>query len=184
MNRGFALVTGLLFLAVLSILGVTLMKVTRLETLMAGGAREAGIALQAAEAALRDAEASVIPDPSTGVCGLAIDPDESGSGRYGRNAAEPVYPSHAWTSGSDYIAISRDYPEMQSGNQPRSVIKHLDDLCVDATSDWRPCVDLGKGDYGQPDYEQLSLFRITAWGTSRDGTSNSLLQAHVSCLAR
>ncbi len=55
-QRGTALVIAMLFLAILGILGATTMTNTTLEERMAGNARDRDIALQAAEAALRDAE--------------------------------------------------------------------------------------------------------------------------------
>jgi len=55
-QKGTALVIAMLFLAILGILGATTMTNTTLEERMAGNARDRDIALQAAEAALRDAE--------------------------------------------------------------------------------------------------------------------------------
>ncbi|HYL24952.1 MAG TPA: PilX N-terminal domain-containing pilus assembly protein [Burkholderiales bacterium] len=55
-QRGTALVVAMLFLAILGILGATAMTNTTLDERMAGNARDRDIALQAAEAALRDAE--------------------------------------------------------------------------------------------------------------------------------
>ncbi len=55
-QKGTALVIAMLFLAILGILGATAMTNTTLEERMAGNARDRDIALQAAEAALRDAE--------------------------------------------------------------------------------------------------------------------------------
>lgn len=55
-QKGVTLVVGLIFLAVLMILGVTAMKGTILEERMAGNARDRDIAMQSAEAALRAAE--------------------------------------------------------------------------------------------------------------------------------
>jgi type IV pilus assembly protein PilX len=55
-QRGAALVVALLFLVILAMLGVSAMTSTTLEERMAGNARDQNIAIQAAEAALRDAE--------------------------------------------------------------------------------------------------------------------------------
>jgi type IV pilus assembly protein PilX len=54
-QRGAVLVIALLFLTILTILGVTAMTATTYEERLAGNARDAGAAFQAAEAALRDA---------------------------------------------------------------------------------------------------------------------------------
>jgi len=55
-QRGVALLVALMFLIVLTLLGLAAMRTTTLEERMAGGSRDYNTALQAAEAALRDAE--------------------------------------------------------------------------------------------------------------------------------
>ncbi len=55
-QRGVALLVALVFLIVLTLLGLATMRGTTLQERMAGGSRDYNIALQAAEAALRDAE--------------------------------------------------------------------------------------------------------------------------------
>jgi len=54
-QRGAVLVIALLFLTILTILGVTAMTTTTYEERLAGNTRDSGTAFQAAEAALRDA---------------------------------------------------------------------------------------------------------------------------------
>lgn len=58
-QRGAVLVIALLFLVILTMLGVSSMTTTTLEEKMAGNARDYNLALQAAEAALRDAERDI-----------------------------------------------------------------------------------------------------------------------------
>jgi type IV pilus assembly protein PilX len=181
-QTGFVLITGLLLLIVMSVVGVSMMNVTRLQTLMAGGAREANIAFQAAEAALRDAESTIL-NPATELCTLAIAPTTSGSGQYGQLATEPAYTTHNWTSGSDYtIYTPNDYPELPTtptNLQPRYLIKDLGDTCVlKGTPEREPCLGVCGAD---PNCELVRDFRVTAWGTSRDASSVKLLQTRVSC---
>lgn len=68
-QRGAVLVIALLFLTILTILGVTAMTSTTYEERLAGNARDAGTAFQAAEAALRDARRDLngilTPPPNT-----------------------------------------------------------------------------------------------------------------------
>jgi type IV pilus assembly protein PilX len=54
-QRGAVLIVALLFLTILTILGVTAMTTTTYEERLAGNARDSSTAFQAAEAALRDA---------------------------------------------------------------------------------------------------------------------------------
>lgn len=66
---GAALIVSLTFLFVVTLLGVTAMQTSALEEKMAGNYRDANLAFQAAEAALRDAEAD-IPSRVTGLTGF------------------------------------------------------------------------------------------------------------------
>lgn len=55
-QRGAALVTGLIFLVVLTMIGITSARMSGLEERMSGNMRDRSIAMQVAEMALRDAE--------------------------------------------------------------------------------------------------------------------------------
>lgn len=59
-QNGVVLVTGLIFLVVLTILGITAMQMSTFEEKMAGNSRDGNLAFQAAEAALRDAEKDIL----------------------------------------------------------------------------------------------------------------------------
>lgn len=58
-QRGVSLVVALIFLIILTILGLTAMRVATMEERMSGNSRDRSLAFQAAEAALRDAEADI-----------------------------------------------------------------------------------------------------------------------------
>lgn len=64
-QRGAALLTGLIFLVVLTLLTLSAIKATSLEERMAGNARDQDVAFQAAEAAIRDAMVNVLPTLKT-----------------------------------------------------------------------------------------------------------------------
>lgn len=55
-QRGAVLVTAMLLLLVLTIIGVTVMQMSRMQERMAGNSRDSNLAFQAAEGALRNAE--------------------------------------------------------------------------------------------------------------------------------
>jgi type IV pilus assembly protein PilX len=63
-QTGAVLIVSLLFLVILTILGITAMSGTTLEHRMAGNTRDYAVAMQAAEAALRDAHRDVNPRPN------------------------------------------------------------------------------------------------------------------------
>ena len=64
-ERGSALIMVLLFLAMMSILGIAAMRGSSLEEKMSGNSYDRAIALEAAEAALRDGELDVLRNLST-----------------------------------------------------------------------------------------------------------------------
>lgn len=55
-QRGSVLITGLIFLVILTLIGLSAMQVTGMEERMAGNSKDMNLALQAAEAVLRDCE--------------------------------------------------------------------------------------------------------------------------------
>jgi type IV pilus assembly protein PilX len=63
-QRGAVLIVSLMFLVILTILGITAMTGTTLEHKMASNTRDYAIAMQAAESALRDAHRDVNPRPN------------------------------------------------------------------------------------------------------------------------
>ncbi len=109
-QQGFVFVTGLVFLVVISLLGVTAMKTATLEERMAGNLRDRNLALQAAEMGLRYAEQHIrdndpgtnVPNPIDGV----TDFDEActnGLCYYGAGDPAPGEPgaantAFAWTT--------------------------------------------------------------------------------------
>lgn len=70
-QRGAVLIMSLIILLIMTIIGVTAMQVTVLEEKMAGNLRNKSLAFQAAESALRDAEAALT---------VAVLPTFNGSG--------------------------------------------------------------------------------------------------------
>jgi type IV pilus assembly protein PilX len=59
-QRGVALLTGLIFMVILTLLGITAARMAGLEERMSGNMRDRSLAMQAAEMALRDAERDIL----------------------------------------------------------------------------------------------------------------------------
>lgn len=59
-QHGAALITGLIFMVILTLLGITAARMAGLEERMSGNLRDRSLAMQAAEMALRDAEQDII----------------------------------------------------------------------------------------------------------------------------
>ncbi|HEU5137748.1 MAG TPA: PilX N-terminal domain-containing pilus assembly protein [Steroidobacteraceae bacterium] len=62
-QRGAILVTSMLLLLVLTIIGVTVMQMSRMQERMAGNSRDINLAFQAAEGSLRAAESFIDDEP-------------------------------------------------------------------------------------------------------------------------
>jgi type IV pilus assembly protein PilX len=79
-ERGAILVTSLLLLLILTVLGVAMMKMTNMQERMAGNTRDLNLALQGAEAALRDGERELddmvdYATPTNGAGCVVCEPD-------------------------------------------------------------------------------------------------------------
>lgn len=168
-QTGFALITGLLLLIVMSLIGVTMMNVTRLETMMAGGAREANISFQAAEAALRDGE-NLIERNTTSTSDF-----DGTAGRKPESYLEPddLFAVSTWTDTDSATITGSNYPEISAPNQPRRIIKHLGDF----TGDTKKAIQIVGYQQGST-YPPVSVFRVTSRGLSRDGTAPTVLQSY------
>lgn len=59
-QHGVALITGLIFMVVLTLIGITAARMAGLEERMSGNMRDRSLATQAAEMALRDAERDIV----------------------------------------------------------------------------------------------------------------------------
>ena len=101
-QRGATFVTGLIFLVVLTMFGVTAMKTASMEERMSGNLRDRNLALQSAEMALRYAEQHIrdndpttnTPSPIDGV----VDFDTTCTAGLCYYGAGAVAPSPAWVT--------------------------------------------------------------------------------------
>lgn len=107
-QRGAVLVVGLIFLVVLTIIGVTAMQVTTMEERMAANARDRSKAFQAAEAGLRDAEAYMdveIPENSGAALITKSAISNCANGFCGTStAAVPSLKTYSWDGSKDKLA--------------------------------------------------------------------------------
>src|SRR3989339_13461 len=96
-QSGAALVIGLIILVLVTLLGVTAMRTTSLEERMAGQSRDSGLAFQAAEAALRQAELYL----NGAVVGPFVSQMPSATGLYLPRIAGVAGFGEPYTGGSD-----------------------------------------------------------------------------------
>lgn len=121
-QRGITLVMGLLFLVVLTILGLAAMRGTILEERMAGNARDRNLAFQAAEAAIRAGERKIRTDlPAVFTPGTKFTPrlDNGTHDDYWQN-------THDWAAQSEQLPANEWKPEDAGTSEaPRYVIEEI-----------------------------------------------------------
>lgn len=105
-QRGAVLVVGLIFLVVLTIIGVTAMQVTTMEERMAANARDRSKAFQAAEAGLRDAEDYMDVQITESAAALITKSVASNcaNGFCGNSTAVPSLKTYSWDGSKDKLA--------------------------------------------------------------------------------
>lgn len=171
-QSGAVLVVGLIILLVLTMIGITAVQTTTLEEHMAGNARNANVAFQAAESALRDGEEWVMTiDPynmpnavstcSTAPCDLW---------NVGDLTSDFAGQSASWwkTNGREYgTKGTRDLKE--SAFDPYFTVEYLGQPPVRSQPGWSSA-SRGLGEH---------FFRVTAYGVGGDGSARAVLQTTV-----
>ncbi len=161
-QEGFVLVVGMIVLLVLTLLGVTAMRGTTLQTAMAGNMQDRAIALQAAEAALR-----------------------AGENRLDQ-ATLPVFDVDAGYYTLD-PADDRDEPRWQSfygpgGNAADNVVAYPDDLGAAEASffvEQLQEIVLPGNSLGSNAGGSSYVYRVFAQGTGRDPNTVVVLESTV-----
>ncbi len=133
-ERGVSLVTALLFMVATLLLGVSVMGVNVMQERIIGNTRDRDLALQAAEAALRDAEADIVANigaassfDSACTRGLCIPPSQRLPA-----SALPIeqQPGFDWTAARRYGEYTKVEPFPSVSAQPLYVIEKLGALAA------------------------------------------------------
>lgn len=157
-QTGVALITGLIFLVMLTLIAITAMQSTTLEERMAGNARSRDLAFQGAEAAVRAAEV-VLSGPSL----PAFNGSKAGYYAQLDNGASGDY----WKTTHDWAGESVAYSGSLTGvKEARFVIEALPASMGSGGDDSLVAKPLSGG----------GIYRITARGIGTDGTSTVILQ--------
>lgn len=155
---GIALITGLIFLVMLTLIAITAMQSTSLEERMAGNARNRDLAFQGAEAAVRAAEVIL-----TGASLPAFNGSKVGYYAQLANGASGDY----WKNTHNWAAQSIAYSGTLTGvKEARFVIEALPPNLGSGGDDSLVAKPLSGGE----------IYRITARGIGTDGTSTVILQ--------
>lgn len=164
-NRGVALFISLVLLLVLTIVGVSAVQTTTLETRMARNEHDTMLAFQAAESALRDAEAALEGIVSTagftdgGAGGMWTVADLGDPNRWD-NAA-------AWSGGGTVVAPTA---VANVAEAPRFMIEHV------ATVVREENAYQISDPYAANASDRIEMFRVTARGVGGSENARVLLQ--------
>lgn len=158
-QRGAALITGLIFMVVLTLISMAALRGTILEEKMAGNARDVDLAFQAAEAALRAGEQVLngATLPSFGTTGAYL----TSSGNSTRGYDSYWTQTHGWTT-SDSVALASVPTGAYAA--PRFVIEQM------------PSVAGGGGSLKAGPVTLSGIFRITARGVGGNSNTRIYLQ--------
>jgi type IV pilus assembly protein PilX len=171
-----ALVIGLVFIALLTMLGLTAMSVSSLEERMSGNTRDRTLAFNAAEASLRDCQtildAAALPDTDPGFAALPDfdgvagfnNPTVPGMYQVAALGAAPVYEVVNWAS-NDQVRFNATTPA-GSSQAPRCVIEELPPLPGASGGSMKAGTALEPNSY-----------RVTALGFGRNDATEVTLQS-------
>ncbi len=172
-QSGASLIVALLFLLVLTILGLAVMRATTVEVRIVGFEQDRNLAFEAAEAALRDAERDLAANGLDTDSPWATDCTGGGGGlcRPGNNAT-PLWNSIAWTDANSRRYGTRTgvgaYPANVSA-EPRYIIEILPNLPAPTGS------SLVAG--SRASTTGGTAYRITAVGWGRNADTRTMLQS-------
>lgn len=158
-QSGMALITGLIFMVVLTLIAIAAMRTTTLEELMARNARDRDLAFQAAEAALRVGEAEL-----TGAVAPTLAPGTGRTPRITDGSLNNYWiATHDWDDGD---SVEVDFDLEDTSARPRYVIELM------ATS-----AGSGGGGLGFAPLTDQGVYRVTARGIGSSPNTVVLLQA-------
>ncbi len=174
-QSGFSLITILMMMVVLVSLALAGMNSSLVQERMAGNARDRNIALQAAEAALRDAEADVeanlsVASPFVAACtgGLCLPPSMTSS----NPTSQPLWQSIDWSASAGQ---SRAYGSVTGATAlpgvaapPRYLVELLPLL---------PPVSGQSASLGNSDEDSAQAFRISVRATGLRASTVVILQS-------
>jgi len=171
-QQGVVLVVTLIFLVILTLIGVTAMRSTIMEEKMAGNMRDRSLAFQAAESALRDSENFI-----NGVAVItAFDGNNGLLCEDNPTCPEPDYAAAAtWSAANSrqYAGGGTTIPGIFT--QPRYIIKFLGRSASTAASGGVGTIS----GYGKPTFApQVSYFKVTTRGVGQSPNSQVVLQTY------
>lgn len=178
-QQGGTLIVGLIFLLVLSVIGVTGMNVTSMEERMARNARDRDLAFQAADSALRAGEDCImnrIRSTPTNAPPVIIDPTTFTCNTEATEAFKGFY------SGSLTAAPWRTLTDTNAWNDPEKAVQFPGNLAQISSRPSYVVEQVGI-DYGptleSPPRPPVRTYRITAHATGGTPDAVTIVQSTV-----
>lgn len=172
-ERGVALVMAMVFLLILTLIGVTTMGTTVLEERMAGNMQDKNTAFQAAESALTSGENWLRPLTAMPI----FDPLVTDDGLHRQSSTSiPVWLSSTVWGSADAV----DYTELPGSASPPSgqLLSNVNQQPQYLIEDLGPIRDpLGSLKLGSPSLATRNVFRVTARGTGRSDQAMVMIQS-------
>ncbi len=162
-QQGFTLIMSMIFLVVLTIVGLTSIQNTRVEIAMAGNLRESDMAFQVAEIGLSSGEKFIMDSISKS------DYDKPAEGLYPALDNDPNYFEPLTWEASQ--TSSADIPSVYKA--PLFIIKYLGDRAQNEVAS----VNIGGYGTAQPGLT-ISNFRVTAKGGGQTDSAERILQSY------
>lgn len=166
-QNGAALFITLIFLLILTIIGLASMNDTVMQGKMAGAMQDSNVALQGVETAIRAAEAYIDGIATVGDFGAAT---TEGKGLYKEGTAKDPYDAATWNSDNSKAAgVVAGLAE-----QPRFFIELAGEVTSDDTA-----LSLNQNTYAHESGSGTILgFRIVARSTGGTGTSQRVVESY------
>ncbi|MFZ5483227.1 MAG: pilus assembly PilX family protein [Pseudomonadota bacterium] len=170
-QRGAALIIGLIFLVLLTLIGVTAVGVSSLEERMSGNTRDQLLAFNAAEAGLRDCEAQLqfaTPPTFDGVTSnsaVTATPGEPGMYQPASAGNTPVWEIVDWDNANE-VRFSQDIPQ-GAAEAPKCIIEELPPIPGSG----------GNTSLAFQPLPETGIYRVTALGIGRNDTTQVMLQS-------
>ena len=171
-QEGFVLIVGLVILGLLTMLALSGMRDSTIQEKMAGASRDSGLAFQAAESALRDAENCITG--ATAGCTF----DVTNDAHFSKDDA--AFPEHndlfnatTWEAFTPPVA-----PTALAGVPPEGVnyiIRRVNTIASDEEGE-EMCTCCPSPPCPEPDGE--SIYEITARGAGEGGAGQSVLRVY------
>ena len=167
-QRGTALILSLVFLLLLTILGVTAVSTSTLQEKMAGNMKDQNVAFQATETGLRGGETQLLALSAASVLasGLLPIPDNTGSGGIFSTGDVDALNDGWWPGNSKEYGVGGTPEILQAAADPRYAIEmagYVEDS-LDAPTTYKPVPG-------------MTYYRIWARGVGGTATAQSALQS-------